>query len=71
MDCCADLVRAMDAQVIVHQNRYELTDGRIVNTIVSDYYVKVPRSDESFNYHAINFCPFCGLPLSARAQGFD
>jgi hypothetical protein len=65
------LVRAMEAQVIVRQNKYEITDGRILNTIESDYFLKIPRSDESFNYYPLNFCPFCGLPLSARAQGFD
>jgi hypothetical protein len=70
VDCCVDLVRAVDAQVIVRMNKHELTDGRILNRIESEYYLKIPRRDESFNYYALNFCPFCGLALSARAQGF-
>lgn len=63
-------MRALDAQAIVRVNKYEITDGRILNSLESEYYLKIPRPDESFNYYAINFCPFCGFPLSSRAQGF-
>ena len=70
MDCCADLVRVARAEVIVCVNKQEITDGRLLYAIESEYYLKIPREDGSFDYYALNFCPFCGLALSARAQGF-
>ena len=40
-----------------------IDDGRILNEIDSEYFIR-SEGGRGYNYFGINYCPFCGRPLS-------
>ena len=63
--CCNEMSGAMDREMIVHTERYLINDGGSYNDIDSEYFIRSGNADTGrFSYLALNFCPFCGRPLS-------
>ena len=69
MSCCIEFDQAAIDRMIVYSAPHEITDGPLMNDIVSEYFLLKAR-DGGFSYYAINYCPFCGKPRSAGKQGF-
>jgi hypothetical protein len=70
MSCCREFDQAFKDGVICFTNPHEITDGPIMNPIVSDYFLRKQRL-YGYSYYAINYCPFCGKPRSSIKQGFS
>jgi len=63
--CCNEMSNAMDRGLIAHTERYLIRDGGTYNDIDSEYFIRSGDPDSGrFSYLALNFCPFCGRPLS-------
>jgi hypothetical protein len=63
--CCDEMSNAMDREMVVHTERYLIHDGRTFNDIDSEYFLRSGDTQTGrINYLALNFCPFCGRPLS-------
>jgi len=63
--CCNEMSNAMDRGIIAHTERYLIRDGGTYNDIDSEYFIRSGDPDSGrFAYLALNFCPFCGRPLS-------
>jgi hypothetical protein len=63
--CCDEMSNAMDRGMIAHTERYLIRDGGTYNDIDSEYFLRSGDPDSGrFAYLALNFCPFCGRPLS-------
>ncbi|MGH9822755.1 MAG: hypothetical protein ACREDR_05825 [Blastocatellia bacterium] len=63
--CCTEMSNAMDREMIVHTERYQIRDGSSYNDIDSEYFLRSGNADTGrCSYLALNFCPFCGRPLS-------
>jgi hypothetical protein len=63
--CCDEMSNAMDRELIVHTERYMIRDGGAYNDIDSEYFLRSGNPDSGrYQYLALNFCPFCGRPLS-------
>jgi len=69
MSCCIEFDQAVTDKVISYSAPHEITDGPLMNSIVSEYFLLKIR-DSGHAYYAINYCPFCGKPRSAIQQGF-
>jgi hypothetical protein len=70
MSCCIEFDQAVRDEVIVYSVPQEISDGPLMNGIVSEYFLLKTR-DGGHSYYAINYCPFCGKPRSASQQGFS
>ncbi len=64
MVCCQDMESAIDQEVVVKAQKHEIRDGRILNDILSEYFVRFGYAEGRHNYFAMNYCPFCGRPIS-------
>lgn len=64
MICCKDMETAMDHDLMVKTQVHRITDGRLLNEISSEYFFKAAYADGRYNYLALNYCPFCGKPIS-------
>lgn len=64
MICCNNLDQALDLEIVVKTEKHLLHDGRILNDVDSEYYVRASYGGDRFNYLAINYCPFCGRVIS-------
>ena len=64
MICCEDMDCALDQEVIVKAERHMIHDGRIMNDINSEYYVRFGYAEGRYTYFALNYCPFCGKAIS-------
>ena len=62
MTCCPDFDRLLDMELARHAQPHQLTDGRIITEIDTEYYFVF--GDERHNFAGINYCPFCGRVLS-------
>lgn len=62
MICCSDLDRLMDLEFARHAQPHQLTDGRIITEVDTEYYLVFGEARHSFA--GINYCPFCGRALS-------
>ena len=63
--CCDEMSGAMDREMIAHTERYLIRDGRTYNDIDSEYFLRSGDAETgNYKYLALNFCPFCGRPLS-------
>lgn len=62
MTCCSDFDKLMDLELARHAQPYQLTNGRIITEIDTEYYFVF--GEERHNYVGINYCPFCGRVLS-------
>ena len=69
MSCCVEFDQAFEDGLIRAVAAHEITDGPMMNEIVSDYYLRKKRNG-GHDYYAINYCPFCGIPRSLAKQGF-
>ncbi len=64
MDCCADMENAIEQEVVVKAQKHLIQDGRIMNDIHSEYFVRFGHAEGRYTYFAVNYCPFCGKPIS-------
>jgi hypothetical protein len=56
---------AMEREMIVQTERHLIRDGCAYNDIDSEYFLRSVNPDSGrINYLALNFCPFCGRPIS-------
>ena len=69
MSCCLEFDQAVEDGLIKRVPAQEITDGPIMNQVVSEYYLSRVRPG-GFNYYGFNYCPFCGMPRSLVTQGF-
>ena len=63
MHCCDLLDQAMERAVIFCGDKGRIDDGRILNDLDTEYFIRA-ASERGYNYFGINYCPFCGRPLS-------
>jgi hypothetical protein len=63
MHCGNLLGQVMDRNVIHCGEKARIEDGRILNDLDTEYFIRA-SSDRGSNYFGINYCPFCGRPLS-------
>lgn len=63
MHCCQDMDSAIEQEVIVKAQKHLIHDGRIMNDISSEYFVRF-GPEGRYTYFALNYCPFCGKPIS-------
>ena len=70
MSCCQEMLQGQHDEVIVLLDKSVMVDGRIMNEVDSEYYLRIRRSDGSYSYYAVAYCPFCGCPISSTARGF-
>jgi len=64
LTCCEEMARAQTFEVIVQMEKYQLADGRILNDLETEFFIRSPDERERANYFGFNYCPFCGRPLS-------
>jgi hypothetical protein len=62
MTCCATMDMLMDRELARHAQPHQLTNGRILTEIDTEYYLIF--GDERHNFVGVNYCPFCGRVLS-------
>ncbi|MCC7496588.1 MAG: hypothetical protein IT160_03350 [Bryobacterales bacterium] len=62
MSCCDELARLMDRDFARNTQVYQLTDGRILNEIDTEYFLVF--GGERRWFAGINYCPFCGRAIS-------
>ena len=65
MNCCDAMAEAAESGAIYTGPKNRIDDGRIVNEIDSEYFLRSPGST-GFNYYGVNYCPFCGRALSTQ-----
>jgi hypothetical protein len=63
MVCCHMLAEAIDRGAFYYGAKQRIDDGRIVNDLNTEYYIRTPAS-RGYDYIGINYCPFCGRALS-------
>lgn len=63
MVCCDMLAEAIDGGTFYHGAKHRIDDGRIVNDVESEYFIRA-ASSRGYDYVGINYCPFCGRALS-------
>lgn len=61
--CCDQMESALEREVVVNTPIHSITDGRILNDIQTEYFLR-GGSDARYNYLGINYCPFCGRAIS-------
>ena len=62
MTCCADFDKLMDLELARRAQPYQLTNGRIITEIDTEYYFVF--GEERYSYVGVNYWPFCGRVLS-------
>ncbi len=62
--CCDEMGRAQADEAIVQKEKYELGDGRIMNDLETEFFIRTGDDRGRVNYFGVNYCPFCGRPLS-------
>lgn len=63
MYCCTLLDQAIDRGILYYGEKSRIDDGRIVNDLDSEYFIR-SASSRGYDYLGINYCPFCGRALS-------
>lgn len=63
MHCCDPLDEAIDRGSIYYGQKSRIDDGRIVNDLDTDYFIRSVTS-RGYDYLGINYCPFCGRVLA-------
>jgi hypothetical protein len=63
MFCCEALRDSVDDGSLYYGPKSRIDDGRIVNAIDTEYFLRMPSS-RGYGYIGINYCPFCGRALS-------
>jgi len=62
MSCCPEMQAMVDQEFVRIGPVWQLTNGRIVNEIDTEYYFVFGDNRPSFV--GMNYCPFCGRVLS-------
>lgn len=62
MHCCVLLDQAIDREAMFHGEKSRIDDGRILNELDTDYFIRA-ASARGYDYYGINYCPFCGRSL--------
>lgn len=62
--CCDGMAQAQSEEAIVQKEKYELTDGRILNDVETEFFIRSANDRGRVGYFGLNYCPFCGRPLS-------
>jgi hypothetical protein len=68
--CCDEMERSLQDGIVVIMDKSYVENGRIMNMVESQYYLRRERENRGYDYYRINFCPFCGMAISFIAQGF-
>ena len=63
MFCCDAMREWTDQGSLFSGSKQRINDGRIVNDIETDYFIRSVAS-RGYSYIGINYCPFCGRALS-------
>ena len=63
MVCCDEMLAAMDREIIVHTQKQLIDDGRILNDVNTEYFIRSADAPH-YNYLGLNYCPFCGRAIS-------
>lgn len=63
MACCDLLSDALDRGAMYYGAKNRINDGRIVNEIDTEYFIRSAAS-RGYDYLGVNYCPFCGRALS-------
>ena len=63
MFCCDTLRDWVDAGALYYGPKNRINDGRIVNEIDTEYFIRM-ESSRGYSYIGMNYCPFCGRALS-------
>lgn len=63
MQCCDEMAQWIDEGAFYFGAKHRINDGRIVNDIDTEYFVRSTAS-RGYAYIGINYCPFCGRALS-------
>ena len=63
MYCCDELALAAERGMLYYGDKSRIDDGRILNEVDTEYFLR-SDSGRGYNYLGINYCPFCGRPLS-------
>ncbi len=64
MFCCQQMTDAIDRNMIVKAEPYQISDGRILNELYTEYFLKSESDTGRSSYLGFNYCPFCGRALS-------
>ncbi len=70
MYCCDELTSAAERGMLFYGDKSRIDDGRILNEIDTEYFIR-SEAGRGFNYFGINYCPFCGRPLSRGLWGAE
>jgi hypothetical protein len=62
MGCCDELQRLMDRDLACCSPMHQLTNGRILTEIDTEFFLVFGEDRPS--YVGMNYCPFCGRVLS-------
>ncbi len=62
MNCCPELLRLIDLDMVRNGPPHKLPGGRFITEIDTEYFLVF--GDERPSYVGINYCPFCGRVLS-------
>ena len=62
MTCCTELEKLMDLELARYAQPHQLSNGRIITEIDTEYYLVF--GDERHQFVGVNYCPFCGRVLS-------
>lgn len=69
MYCCDLLGDAVEQGAMYYGPKNRINDGRIVNDLDTEYFLR-SASSRGYDYHGINYCPFCGArPLTRALDG--
>ncbi len=63
MFCCQAFGEAVDRGWFYHGAKHRIEDGRVVNDINTEYFLRAP-SARGYDYVGMNYCPFCGRAIS-------
>ncbi len=63
MYCCEALREAVDRGWLYYGPKHRIDDGRIVNDIDTEYFLRAAGS-RGYDYVGMNYCPFCGRAVS-------
>ena len=62
MTCCADLEQLLDRGLARMAQPHQLSNGTILTEIDTEYFLVF--GEERHQFFGLNYCPFCGRPLS-------
>jgi len=64
MTCCREFERLMESDLARRAQPHQLSNGTIITEIDTEYFLVF--GDERHRFAGLNYCPFCGRPLSRQ-----